>query len=483
MNGLQCLKSLYLTCHQPELKDPVSPFDQYIMSTGTQVGILARRQFPQGTLIKGDHDDEDQAFLTTQDALANNKIEHIFEASFCFENITIRIDILKKNKDNSVEIIEVKSSTKVKPEYISDIALQLHVLKCLGYTANSCKLMHINSSYVYQGGDYDLNELFITEDVINDVEEELKAVPTQLKQFRSILDQDKVPTVEVGSHCKNPNKCRFFNYCRKDFPKDHITKLYMVNDKKLGELRSKKIDTIADIPSSFKLSDTQLRIRQALIDNKSFISDEVQKTLSDLIFPIYFMDFETSNPALPLFPKSNPWKQIPFQWSVHILDEKGNLTHKEFLPNHNNDPRPDFARELVNSVGQHGSIVVYFERFEKGIIGELAEHFGGKTESQLNDINNRVFDLYQLVLKHIYHPNFNNSFSIKTVLPALVQKLSYKDMNIADGTAALIAYQKLLKPEISKAEKEKIRKDLLAYCKLDTLAMVEIYKVLLAAKT
>lgn len=372
----------------------------------------------------------------------------------------------------------MKSSTKVKPVYIQDLAVQLYVMRELGHDIDHTKLMYVNSSYIYQGGEYSLDEYFISEDQSEKVDKIYGEVSLRLDQFRKILSNLEPPQVEVRSHCRNPNNCPFNDHCRQGHGKDHITKLYRIGDKKLDELRSIGVRSIKDIPDDFKLSITQERIRAALGEGKAFVSEEVKPQVQALEFPLYFLDFETSNPALPLFPQTSPWKQVPFQWLIHILQKDGSMTHKEFLPAHKDDPRPDFTKALIDSLDDRGSVVVYYENFEKSIIEGLAQHFSGEIADRLRQINSRVFDLYQLVFDHVYDPEFGGSFSIKKVLPALVPHLSYKGMGIADGAAALIAYQKLLNPGINKDDERRIRNDLLAYCKLDTLAMVEIYKVL-----
>lgn len=482
MNGVQCSKSLYLTSFHPELKDVQAPYDKYIMETGTRVGVLARELFKNGILIDQNPDKQEEAIKSTQDALADPSVEYIFEAAFNFDDIIIRIDVLKKIEQNSFEVIEVKSSTKVKEEYLTDIAIQCFVLQKLKYKVSKCTLIHVNSDYVYEGGAYDLQKLFTTKVLTEDVNKIIPNISDMLGKMREVLSKDEEPRIEVGSHCKKPNKCAFYNYCRKDFPDRHITKLYRISNKELDHLRGKNINLIGDIPEDFKLSAVQKRIRECVIENKIFIGQEVEAKLSELQFPLYFMDFETSNPALPIFPDSSPWQHIPFQWSVHILDEKGNLDHKEYLPNHTNDPRREFCERLVKTLGKSGSVLVYYDTFEKGILDDLIHYVGGELGAQLQEINERIFDLYKLIFDHVYHPSFNGSFSIKKVLPALVPRLTYEGMNISDGGLALMAYPKILDATISEVEKANIQRDLKEYCKLDTFAMVEIYRYLMNSK-
>ncbi len=479
MNGIQCLRSLYLAVHKPELKDPSTSYNEYIMTTGTKVGELARKFFENGILIEQDHADHEAAVKATENAIENSQVDHIFEAAFTFEEIKIRVDILKKNRNGSLQIIEVKSSTKVKEAHLYDVAVQKYVLAKLGFRIDESKLMFINSEYKFNGSEYDLSKLFKFEDLSDEIAKISPNIESSLDQMRATINKDIEPDIEIGSHCKDPNQCNFYSHCRKNFGTDHISKLYRIGDKRLNILRARNISSIKNIPDDIKLTETQVRIRDCLIDNAPFYSPEVKIQLNDLQYPIYFMDFETSNPALPVFPDSSPWEHIPFQWSVHKLARDGTLTHLEYLPVTNKDPRKEFAESLIKALDEQGTVVVYFDAFEKGVISRLSQHLGGILGEKLLEINDRVFDLYKLIYNHVYHPQFQGSFSIKKVLPALVPSLSYEGMNIADGATALIAYQKMRDESTSEVERSKIYSDLIEYCKLDTLAMVEIFKFLL----
>lgn len=478
MNGLQCLKSLYLLVHNPELKDPSNSYSEYILNTGTKIGELAREHFDNGLLIKQDYTEHDAAIEATLKTIEDKSIDHIYEAAFLFEDIKIRVDILKNNHNGTFDIIEVKSSTKVKESHLYDLSIQKYVLDNLGFKISQSKLMYINSDYVYDGKSYILNELFKIEDLSLEIAKLASNIKPTLQLMRESLEKVSVPEIQIGAHCKKPNQCPFYGHCRKGFPKDHISKLYRIGDKKLNQLRDQGITSIKEIPDEFKLTETQHRIKESVVREEPFFSPEVKVQLSNLEYPLFFMDFETSNPALPIFAESSSWKHIPFQWSVHKLHNDGTLEHFDFLPHHSNDPRKEFAESLVKIIGDRGNVIVYYDAFEKGIIEKLSQHLSDNLGDRLLSINGRVFDLYRLIYNHVYHPDFEGSFSIKKVLPALIPNLSYKGMSIADGATALIAYQKMIDVKVPEDERKKIHRDLTEYCKLDTLAMVEIFKFL-----
>ena len=87
-------------------------------------------------------------------------------------------------------------------------------------------------------------------------------------------------------------------------------------------------------------------------------------------------------------------------------------------------------------------------------------------------------DLLPLIRKHVYHPEFHGSYSIKSVYPALVPKAGYDDLAISEGGSASAAYVALISPETPAKERKTLRRDLLAYCKRDTEAMVGLFEAL-----
>jgi hypothetical protein len=207
-------------------------------------------------------------------------------------------------------------------------------------------------------------------------------------------------------------------------------------------------------------------------------SPEIGEELRKLKYPLYFADFETVNPALPRFSGMRPYDQIPFQWSVHVQREPGATPeHFEFLATDRSDPRTTFVSGLCNVLGDRGSIVVYHQQFESQRLSDLASwlpEFSG----QINKIQRRLWDLLPIIRDHVYHPAFGGSYSLKSVLPALVSEMTYERMEVADGQAAGLAWELLIGGDCSEAERQQKRKALLEYCCQDTLGMVRLVKKL-----
>lgn len=475
--GLQCLKRLYLECYSGELADPVDSAQQAIFDSGTEVGELARERFIGGLLIEEPYNEHSRAEESTFKAIADTQILAIYEAAFTFEGIRIRVDVLSRNDDGTFDLVEVKSSTKVKPEHIPDAAIQLHVVEGSGTSVKNVFLLHIDNSYVYEGGPLDLNKLFHLEDITEESRKYLSSIPRSLSGMWETLEEDEAPGIEIGSHCSKPYTCAFYSYCRRDAPEHHIEQLPRASAKLLEKLRADGIDDIREIPVEFEsLSDNQQRVRDSVVTGQPHVGPELLNALDQATFPLSFLDFETFNPALPAYPGTRPYQIIPFQWSLHRLDAAGDLSHTEFLQEGNGDPREMVATSLLEAVGSEGSIVVY-SSYERTTIRRLAEEFPQFAE-RLVALCDRIFDLYTVVTKHYYHPDFHGSYSLKSVMPTLVPGLTYEGLEIQGGSNASVAFAQMIAADTPETERRKIRGALLSYCKLDTQAMVEVLEAL-----
>jgi len=477
--GLQCLKRLYLECYSRELMDPVDEAQQALFDTGTNVGELARERFPSGLLISEQYYEHGLAGESTQKAISNMHVPAIYEAAFTFEDIRVRVDVLRRNDDDTFDIIEVKSSTSVKPDHVPDVAVQLHVVEGAGVVIKNVFLLHIDNKYVYEGGPYELTKLFRMEDITEKARRYLSSISHLLTDMWKTLGQDEAPGIEIGSHCTKPYTCAFYSHCRQDAPEHDIEQLPRASAKLLEKLRTADIHDIREIPDGFdSLTDNQQRVRDSVVSGEPHLGSELSEALNQATFPLNFLDFETFNPALPAYPGTRPYQIIPFQWSLHILDTAGNLSHMEFLHDGNGDPREMVATSLLDAVGTEGSIVAY-SSYERTTIQHLAEEFPQYAE-RLLALCDRIFDLLKVIRESYYHPEFHGSYSVKSVLPVLVPNLGYADLGIQGGSIAAIAYARMIDSDTSTSEKAYTKDALLAYCQRDTEAMVRIFGVLKA---
>jgi len=475
--GLQCHLRLWYQCYDRGLAPEVSPSQQAVFDTGHEVGKLATRLYPDGVLIEEDYLHHKKAVRSTIKAMQNPAVQAIYEAAFFYDDVRIRVDILKRTGNQSWSLLEVKSSTSVKDVYYPDVAVQYYVLGGCGLKISRAGILHINNQYVYDGLCLDLKALFAFKDLTDQVNAMQPEIPARLAALKAMLANSDAPDIKPSRHCSKPYDCEFWDHCTKDMPEFWVFNINGIGQIRLDELAGLGIEKIPDIPDTFPLNEIQNRIRISVINQQNFISDELQAELNKMQCPIHFLDFETVAPAVPRYAGTRPYQTIPFQWSDHILDEDGQLTHREYLCGEDKDPREEFTHTLLNALETEGSIVIYTS-YETGVLNSLIEHFPRYADA-LQSFIERFIDLHAMIRNNYYHPKFYGSFSLKTVLPALLPEMTYNKLSIQDGIQAALEYLRMIDSSTASAQKDRIRKDLLTYCGQDTLAMVKIREELL----
>ena len=479
LDGLQCLKRLYIQTHHGELADPVDPGQQAIFDSGASLGELAQRRFPGGFLVAEQYFEHRQAENTTRSLLADTSVPALYEPAFSFEGIRARVDVLRRINRKEFDLIEVKSTASVKDVHIPDIATQTYMAEGAGIPVVRAHLMHLNTAYVYQGGDHDLTELFTLADVTAEVRLYMeKELPGHLERMRESLNTPNTLDIETGSHCTVPYVCSFFGHCHLDEPEYPVRELPSLTLAARERLKDSGIEDVAGIPTDYPgMSHLQRRVRDSVVSGRPFVGSGLASKLREITFPASFLDFETISPAIPIYVGTRPYQRIPFQWSLHIRDSGGELTHREFLDDGSGDPRERFITSLLAAVPQAGSVVAY-SSYEQSVLRELARAVP-RYQDRLLALADRVIDLLKIVRSEHYHPGFHGSFSIKSITPVLVPELAYDDLDIREGTSVSAAYAQLVTGDLQEIEAEKIREDLIAYCKRDTEAMVRVYETLL----
>ena len=479
--GLQCLKRLYLECYNRDLADPIDPATQAVFDTGNAVGEKARLRFPGGTLVDESHLEHARAVISTQALLSDLSVPALYEAAVNFEDIRARFDILVRKDGQVFDLVEVKSSTSVKKEHYTDVAVQLYAAEGSGIVIDRAYLMHINNTYVYQGGEHDLEQLFTLADVTGRARTYVaEGMANDLAEMWATLDLDGPPDIDTGKHCKSPYTCSFFGHCHSGEPEHPVRQLPRISDKLWASLKDLGIEHIGSIPEGLPgLNAMQQRVRNSVIVGRPYVDPGLRASLEEITFPASFVDFETVSPALPIYPGTRPYETVPFQWSLHLMDASGELTHDEFLNSDKEDPRERFAASLLDALPSEGSIITY-SSYEKGVIDGLAQALPQYRESLLA-LADRIADLLKVVRDGYYHPGFHGSFSIKQVLPALSPGTGYGELEVQEGMEASTKYLRLVTSDVPAAEDERVREALLAYCQRDTEAMVLVYRALLAA--
>lgn len=465
MAGLQCPKRLWLQIHQPELVETEYGENLQILN-GNEVGEMARQLYP-GSYV--DHTDNlGLALEETKRLMADPSVRIIHEATFEYDGVLVRVDILERTETGWV-LTEVKGATSVKQHYIPDVAIQAWVAGS-GLDLQAIRLMHVNNQFVYQG-DGNYKGLLLAQDVGPYVMPLMSAIPEQKDEFAIMLRGDE-PDIAMGKQCTDPYECEFCAYCMpENVPEYPVSVLPNLREPKKSQLASKYAD-VRDIPESELTNHNHLRVWRATRNGREEVDVAEAAALSELPWPRYYLDFETIALAVPRWMGMRPYMAAPFQWSCHIHHQDGHLEHVEFLDVTGDDPRRACAESLVENIGDDGVVLAYNAVFEKGVIRALASLYPDLSHA-LIDIHDRIQDLLPITRRAYYHPSQRGSWSIKAVLPALAPDLSYKDLEgVQHGGDAQLAW--MLAAIAPEGERERIAAQLLEYCKLDTLAMVRI---------
>jgi hypothetical protein len=476
LRGLQCHKSLWLYNYKPELRTPPDESQQAVFDSGTEVGLLAQKLFPNGKEIIFKEGSFNKKIKDTKE-LINEGVKTIYEATFSHNNVLVMVDILHKGR-KGWELYEVKSSTEVKDVHVSDLSIQYHVLTGCGLPISKASLIYINNQYV-KSGELDIKELFSITKLTNEVEENQGFVVGRLSQMQKML-RGNCPEIDIAPYCFDPYTCDYKDFCWHHIPKCSVFNISKLQTSKKFELYYEGILKFEDIPDDYQLSPSQrLQVNAELNDLLIINKKAIKEFLDSIYYPLYFLDFETFMSAVPLFDGTRPYQQVPFQYSLHVLeDENAELKHYEFLAKEGIDQREELIKSLTSKIPDEACIMVYNMTFEKRIIRKLSEQFPSY-KNKLMDIHENILDLMvPFQKKDYYTKEMKGSYSLKFVLPALLPRLTYEGMAISDGGDAMNAYATLHLLE-DKKEVKQVRKALLEYCKLDTFAMVKILEILI----
>lgn len=476
--GLGCHRALWWSVHEPDAPErEVGPALQAIFDQGTRVGDLARAYVPGGHLVDFPYTESDKRIAATRAAIAGGA-RVIYEAAFREDDVFVAVDILHRSSGRTGwTLTEVKSTTKVKEEHVPDAAVQMHVLQRAGLPIRRVEVMHLNRECRFP----DLSNLFTRADVTGDVEAFLPSVQPEVKAQLVMLRRSKPPAVEPGPHCAAPYECPFMSRCHGAAPEHAIETLYHLSAAKREALLDEGYETIFDLPADVELSAIADRQRRAVQNDEIIVEDGLRDVLDSLAAPIAHLDFETINPAVPAWAGLRPYDAVPVQFSVHIEPRRAGEPppHAAWLAEGSGDPRGPLAHALVDALRGARTIIVYHAPFEIGRLRELQAAVP-ELAHELEEIIERIVDLLPIVRAFVYHPEFRGGFSLKKVAPALVDGLSYEDMEIGEGGEASRTLEALLmRPEtMGRRERTRVRKALLAYCAQDTVATMGVLRQL-----
>ena len=477
----QCPKRLWLEVHRPDLKDDSG--SEVVFAIGNQVGEIAQTIYDtnqDGYLIEIDKIGWEAAYEKTETWLTNNDAP-LFEAALKIPGGLALADVMLSDDQNGQKgwrMIEVKSSTGVKDYHHDDIAVQTYIAEQSGIPLTSVALAHVDNTFVYPGGGNYVG-LLAEVDLTAEAKSRSEEVAGWFKEAHTTIEQTQEPDIEPGPQCQHPFTCSFCNHCipEKEQTEYPLTSFHRLRSNRREALEANGYQDVREVPTS-ELSGLNLRIQEQTIKGESYF-DQEGAAAALIQFPGQprFFDFETISFAVPIWAGTRPYTQLPFQFSLHHLDENEELHHHEFLDLTGDDPRQAFAVALVEHCGQSGPIFAYNAPFERRVIRDLIQSFPEQAAA-LQAIHDRVEDLLPIARNFYYHPSQHGSWSLKAVLPAICPDLSYSELDgVQDGHLAQQAYLEAIAPEAAPARKEEINRQLLKYCELDTFALVRMWEI------
>jgi len=474
LRGLQCHKSLYLHKYHPELKDEISPQQEALFQSGTDVGLYARQLFPGGVEIAyGTLSHKEQLLMTK--AEIEKGTATLYEPAFSFNGVFVKVDILHRGEEGW-EIYEVKAASGIKKVHLDDIAIQYYVLNGTGLSVSKAYLVCINTQYVRKG-EIEVEKLFSSSDITELVKEKQSLLEEEIKRLREMLQRGTPPEIDIGPNCSDPYGCDFSGHCWKHIPEVSVFSLSEKGVDKFGLYRQ-GIIRLEDIPLDILSGKQKMQVEMYLKKESQINKKAIKILLESLWYPLCFLDFETFNIPIPPFDGIRPYQQVPFQYSLYRVDSEGaEPGHYEYIAMPGVDPRGELTEKLCSEIPENACVLAYNSSFEARVLQSLAgwlPEYQDKIERIISNIKDLMVPFQR---RDIYFWKMQGSYSMKTVLPIIVPELGYAELEISDGMMAADAYSKMgasHDPE----EIERIRKALSEYCRVDTLGMVRILEKL-----
>ncbi len=465
-----CKKAAYLRVTESRNGDPYvhSATDLVRMEYGRIVRDAVRAEFPGGHAIRAKSHEE--AVAKTQDALDAGEAV-LFNAAFSHGPLRIRIDILERTAPDHFQVWEVKAGTSVE-KYVPDLTVHIFAMRELGFSVDPG--MIVLDKQAKWGAD----TYFRRVDCSQSVHDRLPKIRKRYEELLRALESETPPEVPLKRMC---GRCSFLRTCWPSLPERSVFELYQGDGgwEAVDKLIKRGIFDVESLPVSGSYNTIQKRQIRSVREGRAVVAGSPAQSLRrSVTYPLFFLDFESTAPPIPAFVHQRPYDLVPFQWSCHVQRKPGGpIEHHDFLWDREGDPRRELTESLLFLLGSEGTIVVYSD-FEERVVRRMGEVFP-ELRSPLKRVSKRILDLLRVIHRHYYHPDFRGSFSIKNVLPIMVPGIDYSGLGIADGMEAILAYNRLQNEAMTEEERAQLMSDLRAYCELDTLAMVEIFRVLM----
>lgn len=467
--GLQCEKLLWWKTHETEA--PVSgqnPSAQFIEDEEQRVVQVARSAFPDGFLIDFPEEMIQERVEATEMALAREE-PAIFQATFFEEGVVVSVDILAR-KGRGHSLIEVKPDTSIKPHHLWEVAVQAYVLRRAGVDVDSVEIMHLNEKCRFPG----MDDLFVVESISGRVRGLYPQLSEIISKQVAVLS-GTLPDTPVGDHCDKPTSCPFKDRCWPAQPKHHVETFYGLRREKSAQLEAQELTKVADVPSSFPLTQIQQRQQRSVMEGELQVEDSLVGALAPFQGRVAYLDFQTVPLSIPVWVGLGPWQNHPVQFGCQIALPNGELKHHEWLADGPEDSRAVMAQALLETLEGVDVVVTY----DKGAQKKCLEAIAAAVPEQAREImaiSSKTLDLLPVVRDHVYHPDFLGSFSLTAVLPPLVPSLGYESLEVSGGLSTEALLHRLLFSGNSQTpdELQTLRQKLQSACALDTMALVRL---------
>ena len=456
---------------------------QAIFDDGKLFEEYANKLFPTAVRLSNNSYDEYLALpLRTKQELEKGT-EIILQGRLQADCITCIPDVLQKVGENQFDLYEIKSSTEVKDDHVLDLAFQTVVLENAGLNIRKIFVIYVNKDYVRKGK-IDIHQMIVQSEITEQVRDHIEDTKMEITRALAVIQSPTPPDYSPRYTGLNALSewMAIYEILNPQAHPHNIYKLARLNPKLIGELEDLGVKIIADIPNSVKLNPKQQIQIQATKEDKRIINKEkISEFISRIKYPLYFLDYETFSTVIPPFDGISPYQQVPFQYSLYAIDNpQGELTHREYLHTVNSNPCTCLLEQLKKDIGDKGTVLVWYESFEKGRNNELGEMFPEYAEF-LSELNARIIDLMVPFYNNWFvDKDFFGSASLKKVFPALITESSYKNLAIQEGETASRTWKELVFDGKYAEKKDELTKQLLEYCGMDTLAMVQLFKFLQA---
>ena len=470
---------LWLKKHDPQKIPPLDAATRQRMASGYDFEEYAERLFPEAVNV-GFNSPEEYGSMLLRTALAwKNGASCVAQGMYKSGELTCITDMLEAIGDGFT-LTEIKSSNSAKPEHVTDLAFQRLVLEASGYDIQKCQVMHANPDYE-RAGDIDPYALTKITDVTDQVEKILSKTKENVACAVRVMNSDSIPNIDplLAAPSAFADWLKIRKILEPKLSNNSVYNLPKISHRVAKNLIAQNIETIEELQDPSLLSHGTAKYWKARSLGKQRIDvAELYQFLRSIQYPVYYLDYEAAASAVPLWDKTSPYQQVPFQYSLHIKPSpSADVEHFEYLHQDADCPIGGLLENLTKQIHTQGTVLVWNQSFEKKRNEEMAS-YSPEHASFLSNINDRVIDLMDPFREDvIVDPAFLGSNSIKDVLPVLIPEFSYKDLEIKDGGSAASEWQRVTLSDA--ADTARVYIDLKKYCERDTEAMVRIHDKLI----